>query len=387
VTEAATSLAHAPDPRLDGVTSPGWLLRVAHWLKQNLFNSFGNAVLTLVVATVLVVVVPKLIRWGITDATLWGVTKSACTGDGACWAFIRMRLPLFVVGLYPTSELWRVVLAFALLVAFAIPVLRENTRHRGIYAVALITVFPVLAGVLLAGDVAGLPSVDTNLWGGLMLDVIIAFVAVAGSLPLGILLAFGRRSRLSVIRTLSVCFIELWRGVPLLTVLFMAAVMLPLFLPHGVTVDRLVRAMVALVLFNAAYMAEIVRGGLQGVEKGQEEAAASLGLNWLQTQALVVLPQAMRVAVPGIINTVVDLFKDTTLVTIVGLSDLLGAVNQSLKDPDWLGLPTEGYTFAALVFFVCCFAMSAYGRSVERHLGRSTFRAQQVAPVPLAETK
>jgi general L-amino acid transport system permease protein len=368
VTGAAASVARAPDPRLGGVG--GRLPRAAIWLRQNLFSSFGNTALTLMVAVVLAAVVPKLIRWGITDATLSGVTKAACTGDGACWTFIRMRLPIFVFGLYPPAERWRVVLAFVLLVAFCIPVLRERTHRRGRYAVALITVFPVIAGLLLAGGVAGLPSVDTNLWGGLMLDGVISFVAIAGSLPLGILLAFGRRSQLGVVRTLSVCFIELWRGVPLLTVLFMAAVMLPLFLPQGVTVDRLVRAMVALVLFNAAYMAEVIRGALQGVEKDQEEAAASLGLNWLQVQTSVVLPQAMRVAVPGIINTVVDLLKDTTLVTIVGLSDLLGAVNQALKDPAWLGLPTEGYIFAALVFFLCCFAMSTYGRSVERRLGR-----------------
>jgi general L-amino acid transport system permease protein len=212
--------------------------------------------------------------------------------------------------------------------------------------------------------------VDTNAWGGLMLDIVISFVTVAGSLPIGVLLALGRRSALPVVRTLSIGFIEIWRGVPLLTVLFMSAVMVPLFLPSGVSVDRLVRALVALVLFNAAYMAEVVRGGLQGVPSGQEEAGYSLGLRWSQVQLLVVLPQALRIVVPGIVNTIVDLFKDTTLVTIVGLSDLLGAVNQALKDPAWLGFATEGYAFSAIVFFVCCFAMSTYGRSFERRLAR-----------------
>jgi general L-amino acid transport system permease protein len=203
-----------------------------------------------------------------------------------------------------------------------------------------------------------------------MLDVIVSFVTVAGSLPLGILLALGRRSELPVVRTLSIGYIELWRGVPLLTVLFMSAVLVPLFLPAGVSIDRLLRAMAALVLFNAAYMAEVVRGGLQGVEAGQEEAAHSLGLRWWQVQAFVVLPQALRIVVPGIVNTVVDLFKDVTLVTIIGLFDLLGAVEQALKDPAWLGFATEGYTFSAVVFFVCCCAMSAYGRSMERRLAR-----------------
>ena len=370
MTDAAASAVRAPNNLSGGIDSAGRISRARAWLRHNLFSSVGNTGLTLVVVAALVLLVPPLFRWAVTDATLWGVSKSACVGDGACWAFIRMRLPIFIFGLFPPDQRWRVVAAFVLLVGFAIPVLRERTHHRWIYLVALITVFPVLAGVLLVGGVAGLPFIDTNLWGGLMLDVTISFVTVAGSLPLGILLAFGRRSQLVVVRTLSVFFIELWRGVPLLTVLFMAAVMLPLFLPHGITVDRLIRAMVALVLFNAAYMAEIVRGGLQGVEEGQEEAAASLGLSWLHTQAVVVLPQAMRIVVPGIINTVVDLFKDTTLVTIVGLSDLLGMVEQALKDPAWLGLAKEGYAFSALVFFVCCFAMSAYGRSVERRLHR-----------------
>jgi general L-amino acid transport system permease protein len=203
-----------------------------------------------------------------------------------------------------------------------------------------------------------------------MLDIIISFVTVAGALPLGILLALGRRSELPVIKYLSIGFIEMWRGVPLLTVLFMSAVMVPLFLPNGVSVDRLIRAMVAFTLFNAAYMAETVRGGLQGVTLGQEEAAYSVGLHWWQVQMFVTLPQALRIVVPGIVNNIVDLFKDTSLVTIIGLVDLLGAVNQSLKDPAWLGLAKEGYVFTAVLFFVCCFAMSSYGRSFERRLNR-----------------
>jgi general L-amino acid transport system permease protein len=239
----------------------------------------------------------------------------------------------------------------------------------------LLTVFPALAGVLLVGGVPGLPYVDTSQWGGLMLDVIVSFVTVAGALPLGILLALGRRSQLRVIRTLSIGFIELWRGVPLLTVLFMSAVMVPLFLPGGVSVDRLIRAMVAFTLFNAAYMAETVRGGLQGVPEGQEEAAYSLGLSWWQVQAFVTLPQALRNVVPGIVNNIVDLFKDTSLVTIIGLVDLLGAANQALKDPAWLGLAKEGYVFTAVLFFACCFAMSSYGRSVERRLNQHRQKA------------
>lgn len=364
----ATAEQRLPVQRSFAPGTPG--ARALEWLKRNLFGSLFNTLLSLVVLALAMLILPPLFRWAVTNASISGVTKAACSGDGACWTFIRMRLPLFFYGLYPSNEYWRVDLAFAALVAFCVPVLREQTRHRSLFVFLLFTAFPALAFWLLSGGFLGLDFVDTNLWGGLMLDVLISFVTVAGSLPLGILLALGRRSQLPVIRTLSVCYIELWRGVPLLTVLFMSAVLLPLFLPQGVSVDRLVRAMVALILFNAAYMAEVVRGGLQGVDSGQEEAAASLGLRWSHMQAFIVLPQALRIVLPGIINTVVDLFKDTTLVTIIGLFDLLGAVEQSLKDPAWLGFAKEGYVFSAVVFFVCCYAMSAYGRSMERRLGQ-----------------
>jgi general L-amino acid transport system permease protein len=354
------------------VPMPGGFMRprAIDWVRRNLFNSVLNSILTIVVLVLAALILPPLFRWAVTHATISGLSRAACTGDGACWTFIRVRFPRFIYGNYPSDQYWRVDLAAVLLVAFCIPALREEMRHRWLWVLLLLIVFPTIAGVLLWGGIFGLPYVDTSLWGGLMLDVVVSFVAVAGSLPLGIVLALGRRSQLPVIRSLSVCYIEVWRGVPLLTVLFMSAVVVPLFLPEGVSVDRLLRAMAALVLFNAAYMAEVVRGGLQGVDPGQEEAAHSLGLRWWQVQAFIVLPQALRIVVPGIINTVVDLFKDTTLVTIIGLFDLLGAVEQALKDPAWLGFATEGYVFSALVFFVCCFAMSAYGRSMERRLAR-----------------
>jgi general L-amino acid transport system permease protein len=344
--------------------------RAAEWARRNLFSSPSNTALTAIVLIFAWLTLPPLVEWAVTGATISGASKAACTGDGACWTFIKLRLHTFVWGHYPDAELWRLAVATLLLVAFMTPVMRERTRRRGLSVLALLTVFPLLAGILLVGGVPGLPVVDTSLWGGLMLDVIISFVTVAGALPLGIVLALGRRSELPVIRALAVGFIELWRGVPLLTVLFMSAVMVPLFLPHGVSIDRLIRAMVAFTLFNAAYMAETVRGGLQGVPLGQEEAAYSIGLSWWKVQAFVVLPQALRIVVPGIVNNVVDLFKDTSLVTIIGLVDLLGAVEQSLKDPAWLGFAKEGYVFTALLFFACCFAMSSYGRSFERRLNR-----------------
>lgn len=348
----------------------GTLARILDWLRRNLFSSVTNTVLTLAVVALLAWALPPFIAWSLTDATISGSAKSACSGDGACWTFIRIRLPQFFYGHYPSDEIWRVNIAGVLLAVFSVPVLRENTRRRGLWLLMLLTVFPLLAGLLLVGGVPGLPYVDTTQWGGLMLDVLIAFVVVAGSLPLGIVLALGRRSQLPIVRTLSVGFIELWRSMPLVTVITMSAVMLPLFLPEGVHIDRLIRVLLVLVLFNAAYMAETVRGGLQGVEVGQEEAAYSVGLKWWQVEAFVVLPQALRYVMPGIVNNVVDLFKDTTLVTIIGLFDILGAVNQAIKDPAWLGLAHEGYVFTMVMFFACCFAMSSYARSMERRLNK-----------------
>jgi general L-amino acid transport system permease protein len=369
--ELPSGAAAAPSGDLDRfVDTRGNFGRVVDWLRGNLFSSPSNTVLTLLVLALLWLTVPPFLDWMIFDATISGNSKAACIGSGACWTFIKLRMHTFLWSHYPPEELWRLAAAAALLVAFGLPVMRNRVRHRGLFVVLLLTVFPVLAGILLVGGVLGLPYVDTSLWGGLMLDIIISFVTVAGALPLGILLALGRRSELPVIKYLSIGFIELWRGVPLLTVLFMSAVMVPLFLPSGVSVDRLIRAMVAFTLFNAAYMAETVRGGLQGVTLGQEEAAYSVGLRWWQVQMFVTLPQALRIVVPGIVNNIVDLFKDTSLVTIIGLVDLLGAVNQSLKDPAWLGLAKEGYVFTAVLFFVCCFAMSSYGRRFEQRLNR-----------------
>jgi general L-amino acid transport system permease protein len=370
--EAPAEAGVLPGGDLGGLVDgpQGGPARVIDWLRRNLFSSVTNTLLTLLVLALLWLVVPPFFDWAIANATVAGSSRADCTGDGACWTFIKLRLHTFFWGHYPDEERWRLVVVAGLLIAFAAPVMRDRVRHRGIFVVLLLTLFPLLAGILLVGGVAGLPFVDTSLWGGLMLDVIISFVTVAGALPLGILLALGRRSQLPVIRIFSIGFIELWRGVPLLTVLFMSAVMVPLFLPYGVSVDRLIRAMVAFTLFNAAYMAETVRGGLQGVPLGQEEAAYSVGLQWWQVQFFVTLPQALRIVVPGIVNNIVDLFKDTSLVTIIGLVDLLGAVNQSLKDPAWLGLAKEGYVFTAFVFFVCCFGMSTYSRRFERRLNR-----------------
>ena len=346
----------------------------AVWLRRNLFAGVWSTLLTLAMAALLAFALPPLIRWGVANAVLWGQSRAVCPENGACWAVITARFPFFVYGSYPVPERWRPTLVFVLFLLFAIPAFRERIASRIRWVLLLVTLFPLVAGILLWGGVPGLAFVDTSQWGGLMVNCVLAYVAVAGSLPIGILLALGRRSRLPVVRSFCIAFIELWRGVPLLTVIFMATVMLPLFLPEGASFDRLIRAMVALTLFTGAYMAEVVRGGLQGVSRGQEEAAYSLGLGYWRVQSLVVLPQALRVVLPAIVNTVIDLFKDTTLVAIVGVADLLGVVNLALRDQAWLGLAREGYLFAAFVFFLCCFAMSRLSARLEQRMAQGRQR-------------
>lgn len=339
-----------------------------HPLLRALFGSKLNAVITLLMMALFVLTLPPLFRWAFGHAVWEAANRTACIAadSGACWAFIKARLALFFYGPYPAGERWRVHLGLGLLAVVGAGALFSR-RRRGWWLLTLMTLVPVANAILLAGGLFGLQPVPTGQWGGLMLNVVISFVALGGSIPIGIALAFGRRSAWPVIRMGSVALIEFWRGVPLLTVLFMGLVMLPLFLPHGVNVDNLVRALIVLTLFTSAYMAETIRGGLQGVQPGQVEAAHALGMHNFQVQILVVLPQALRISIPGIINLAVDLFKDTTLVSIVGLFDLMGVVNQSLKDTAWLGLAAEGYTFAAVVFFFCCLIISLGGSVLETH--------------------
>jgi general L-amino acid transport system permease protein len=234
--------------------------------------------------------------------------------------------------------------------------------------------WPYLTWVLLKGGVFGLVPVETSQWGGLLITLFISLCGIIWSLPLGILLALGRRSSLGLVQKASVVFIEVWRGVPLITILFLASVMLPLFLPADWTIDKLMRAVVGVTLFASAYMAEVVRAGLNGVPKGQEEAAYSLGLGSVKTKALVVLPQALKIAIPGIVNTFIGLFKDTSLVLVIGMFDLMGMVQAASTDSEWLGCTYEGYVFAGLVYWVCCFSMSRYSLNVEAQLSRQNAR-------------
>jgi len=337
-------------------------------MRANLFSSPANTLLTLAAAYLIYAAIPPLVSWAFLDANWSGAAREDCTGAGACWVFVRARFDQFMYGFYPVAERWRIDLAFGLLVVLAAPLFVRRFPFKRWLALVLLVAYPPTAYVLFVGGAFGLPHVETARWGGLSLTLVIAGVGMAASLPLGILLALARRSELPAVRLASVVFIEFWRGVPLITVLFMASVMLPLFLPEGVSFDKLLRALIGVALFQSAYMAEVVRGGLQAVPKGQVEAAAALGLGYWRTMALVVLPQALRHVIPGIVNTFIALFKDTTLVLIIGLFDLLGIVQAAITDPRWLGMAAEGYVFAGLGFWIFCFAMSRYSQYIERRL-------------------
>ena len=339
------------------------------WLKENLFNSPLNTVLTLLCLWLLWETVPPILNWAIFEATLEGTSRADCADvEGACWTFVKARFGQFMYGFYPSAERWRVNLAFLILVVAAIPLFLPNFRWKISLGLGLLFVYPFIAYALFHGGVFGLRVVQTSLWGGLFLTLVIGGTGIIASLPIGVLLALGRRSEMPVIRMLSIGFIELIRAVPLITILFMASVMLPLFLPQGVNFDKLLRALVGVVMFSSAYMAEVVRGGLQAIPKGQYEAAHAVGLSYWQMMALIVLPQALRISIPGIVNTFIGLFKDTTLVLIIGLFDLLGIVQAATTDAAWLGLSLEGYVFAGFVFWVFCFAMSRYSMHIERKL-------------------
>ncbi len=342
------------------------------WLKHNLFSSPFNVVLTLLVVWFLWSVIPPLFEWLVLNSVWTADTRKECWDrmavpeDGACWAFIKGRIRLFIYGFYPHPLRWRVNLSFVLLLLAIVPVLYDKMPGRK-YGLWYAAAFPFIAGWLLVGGF-GLTPVDTDQFGGILLTLIIGVTGISFSLPIGILLALGRRSTMLVPRVLCITFIEFIRGVPLITLLFVASTMLNYFLPPGTVFDLLVRVLIMVTLFSAAYIAEVVRGGLQAIPRGQFEAADSLGLTYFQAHLTIVLPQALKISIPGIVNTFIGLYKDTTLVLIIGMLDPLGIGRASLADPVWLGLAREVYIFVALFFFICCFSMSRYSLYLERKL-------------------
>ncbi len=346
------------------------------WLAQRLFGSFLNKVVSVASALIVSALIYHALKFLVIDAVWTGTSREACLAEtvgrpvGACWPFIAARFSQFMYGFYPASEVWRVNLTYAIGVILLVPLLIPRVPYKGLNAILFFGVFPVVAFILLVGDAFGLPHVETRQWGGLLVTLVISFTGIICSLPLGILLALGRRSSLPLVRVSSVIFIEFWRGVPLVTVLFFATYMLPLFLPEDWKLDPFARVLIGVVLFAAAYMAEVVRGGLQAIPRGQYEAAKALGLGYWRTMGLVVLPQALKLVIPGIVNSFIALFKDTTLVMIVAIFDLLGQLRASFADPNWATPVTlfTGFAFAGLFYFAVSFAMSRYALAMERRL-------------------
>jgi general L-amino acid transport system permease protein len=375
--------ARVPDPSLDprgyqpgGVPAPGHRFRIATWARANLFNSWLNLILTVLVLWLIWAVCWPLLRFLLIDAVWDGAGRNDCLASrmgrevGACWPFVQAKMGQFLYGFYPAEERWRVDLTALLGIGLLAPLLIPGLPHKTLNAVLFFGVYPVVGFVLLVGGMLGLVHVETRLWGGLLVTLVIAVTGIVGSLPIGIVLALGRRSELPVVRALSILFIEFWRGVPLITVLFFATYMLPLFVPAGWVVNPLLRVMIGVMLFAAAYMAEVVRGGLQAIPRAQYEAAQALGLGYWRMMALVILPQALKLVLPGIVNTFIGLFKDTTLVLIVSILDLLGQLRAAFSDPNWATPSTvfTGFAFAGIVYFCFCFGMSRYALWMERRL-------------------
>lgn len=342
------------------------------WLRRSLFASPADALLTILGLLFLLWAIPPIYNFLIGHAVMPGGTVEECRaeGAGACWAYIYARFNFFIYGFYPIDQYWRPNIVFIMGAALIIPLLIPSAPFKRINALLFFIVFPVVTFYLLNGGVFGMTHVPTEQWGGLLVTLIISLVGIICSIPIGILLALGRQSKLPIIKTLSVMFIELWRAVPLITVLFMASIMLPLFMPTGTTVDKLLRALVGVTLFSSAYLAETVRGGLQALPRGQYEAGAALGLSYWKRTYFIILPQALKHVIPGIVNNFIALFKDTSLVSIVGIFDLLNTVQSASSDINWSS-PTQavtGYVFAAAVFWIFCFAMSRYSLWMERRL-------------------
>lgn len=363
------------DAVLRSPTLPGLLSSpIVRWARENLFSSWLSTAATLLIGYVLLKAFFGFMSWGVLNAiwTLDGGSSDICRdakGASACWALITEKYRFILLGIYPFEEHWRPALVTGLFIAlYAISAMRRfwNRNLLYVWAAGL-----VLIGVLMWGGVLGMPFVEQERWGGLPITLILATFGIAFAFPLGILLALGRRSDMPAIKAICVAYIELIRGVPLISLLFMSSAMFPLFLPEGVGIDKLLRAQVAIIMFAAAYLAEVVRGGLQAIPKGQYEAADALGLSYWRKTGLIVLPQALRLVIPPLVNTFIGLFKDTSLVLIIGIFDLLSAAKASIIEPKWQGFGVEAYVSISIIYFLFCFAMSKYSQNIEAELSYS----------------
>ncbi|MBF0573150.1 MAG: amino acid ABC transporter permease [Desulfamplus sp.] len=336
------------------------------WLKSNLFNSPVNTVITVLILFAFYKLIPPVFRWAFIDSVWFGPSSGCQIGVGACWAYIPANIRFVVFGLFPAEEQWR---AFIAIIIMIWTVVYSRKRERWHLSLAYIWFGSIIAvAILLIGGILGLEPVESTKWGGLLLTLMLSVVGMTAAYPLGIVLALARRSKMPAIRTMAVVYIEVIRGVPLISMLFMSAVMFPLFLPEGVTINKIFRAQVAIIMFTAAYIAEVVRGGLQAMPKGQYEAAESLGLNYFQMMKLVILPQALKIVIPPTVGILISAFKDTSLVAIISLYDLLKTCQSTLSDPRWMGFSTEAFIFISLIYFVFCYSMSSYSRRLEKEL-------------------
>ena len=347
--------------------------RVQEWLRDRLFPSWPSSVATLAILYLAWKTIPSFVDWALFHAIWSPQNAGLCRqvmGHGACWAFVADKFRFFLFGTYPYDQQWRPALVIAILVGlYALSAFQTLRRSRLVpFWLAGLSAI----GVLMCGGLFGLIYVENERWGGLTLTLLLSTLGIAFAFPLSIFLALGRRSEMTLVRWLTIAYIELIRGVPLISVLFMASVMFPLFLPVGVSIDKLLRAQLAMILFAAAYLAEVVRGGLQAIPRQQDEAAQALGFNYWQRMGFVILPQALRISIPPLVNTVIGFFKDTSLVVIIGLFDFLTAIKISLTEPTWSGFGIEAYLFAALGYFFFCFPMSLYSQALERRGARDT---------------
>ena len=347
-------------------------LKTAAWqrVRRLFFGSAANSVLTIAGLALLATTLPPLLRWLFINAT-WTLPASACLSlDGACWTYVLEKWRFILFGFYPPPEQWRPTACILMFISLiAVSAFPANWSRRLFYAWVA---YFVVAALLLRGGVLGLAPVETDKWSGLPLTLLLAVMGIVAAYPLGIVLALGRRSRMPVIRALSVIYIEVIRGIPLICILFMSSVVFPLFLPKGIVVNKLLRAQVAIIMSSAAYLAEVIRGGLQAIDQGQYEAADSIGLSYFRKMQLVILPQTLKIVIPPTVNTFISMLKDTSLVIIIALYDLMKTTQTSLADPTWMSFSTEAYLFAAAIYFPFCFFMSRYSRYLEHRLGRRT---------------
>ena len=338
------------------------------WIKNNLFNGVFNSILTAVTLVFLWKVVPPLFRWAFIDSA-WTTTGQACRkAAGACWSVISMNYRFILFGFYPYEQQWRPFLAMMILFGLLFYSRDRNHWKKPLAYAWIIGLFTM--GLLMKGGIFRLSSVESTQWGGLPLTLLLAVFGLTAAYPLGVILALGRRSKMPGVKVLCIVYIELIRGVPLISLLFMSSIILPLFLPEGVTINKILRAQVAIILFTSAYIAEVVRGGLQGMSRGQYEAAESLGLNYYMTMRLIILPQALKIVIPPTVSQLISAFKDTSLVVIIALFDLLKTTQSVLSNPEWMGFSREAYVFIAILYFLGCFSMSNYSRKLERELSR-----------------